>query len=188
MDPVRRAELIDQILASRPDINNYAKRLLHNDHNPAYAAEEITQDVLMKSIRRAEDFRNISKLSTWLYRITFNETMSYLRVEKRRKTQMMDQLETVYNDESGAQWNFDREELFMNHTEKRYINMIRNKRLLVEIGRRVSRFKPLDQKIFRLRTEGFNHREIAAMAGIPKGTVKSRLYRMLNSILPAVTR
>jgi RNA polymerase sigma-70 factor (ECF subfamily) len=42
-------------------------------------AEEVTQDVLMKVYRKIGAFRGDSALSSWIYRITFNTSMSRLR-------------------------------------------------------------------------------------------------------------
>ncbi len=42
-------------------------------------AEEVTQDVLLKVCRTVDRFRGDSALSSWIYRITFNTSMSRLR-------------------------------------------------------------------------------------------------------------
>src|SRR4030095_8220362 len=42
-------------------------------------AEEVTQDVLMKVVKKVEAFRGDAALSSWIYRITFNTAMSRLR-------------------------------------------------------------------------------------------------------------
>ena len=42
-------------------------------------AEEVTQDVLMKVVRKIDAFRGDAALSSWIYRITFNTAMSRLR-------------------------------------------------------------------------------------------------------------
>ena len=42
-------------------------------------AEEVTQDVLYKVYRKVGAFRGDAALSSWIYRIAFNETMSRLR-------------------------------------------------------------------------------------------------------------
>ena len=42
-------------------------------------AEEVTQDVLFKVIRKVAAFRGDAALSSWIYRITFNTAMSRLR-------------------------------------------------------------------------------------------------------------
>jgi RNA polymerase sigma-70 factor, ECF subfamily len=45
-------------------------------------AEEVTQDVLFKVIRKVAEFRGDAALSSWIYRITFNTAMSRLRTAK----------------------------------------------------------------------------------------------------------
>jgi len=42
-------------------------------------AEEVTQDVIMKVVRKIDAFRGDAALSSWIYRITFNTAMSRLR-------------------------------------------------------------------------------------------------------------
>jgi len=45
-------------------------------------AEEVTQDVLYKVIRKVGAFRGDAALSSWIYRITFNTAMSRLRTAR----------------------------------------------------------------------------------------------------------
>ena len=47
-------------------------------------AEEVTQDVLFKVIRKVAAFRGDAALSSWIYRITFNTAMSRLRTAKHQ--------------------------------------------------------------------------------------------------------
>ena len=58
-----------------PRIQQMALRYLRN----AEDAEEITQDVLFKTVEKVADFRGDAALSSWLYRVTFNAAMSRLR-------------------------------------------------------------------------------------------------------------
>lgn len=48
-------------------------------------AEEITQDVFLSVNDNLENFKQNSKLSTWLYRITINKSIDYLKWKNRRK-------------------------------------------------------------------------------------------------------
>jgi RNA polymerase sigma-70 factor (ECF subfamily) len=61
-----------------PRIHQLAFRYLKNWED----AEEVTQDVLMKVHRKIDAFRGDSALSSWIYRITFNTSMSRLRSGK----------------------------------------------------------------------------------------------------------
>lgn len=45
-------------------------------------ADEVVQDVLLKVCRSIDSFRGDSALSSWIYRITFNTSMSRLRTTK----------------------------------------------------------------------------------------------------------
>ena len=47
-------------------------------------AEEITQDVLLRVYQKVDAFRGESALSSWIYRITFNQAMSRLRSARFR--------------------------------------------------------------------------------------------------------
>ncbi len=45
-------------------------------------AEEITQDVFVKIFKAAGRFRGQSQISTWVYRITVNTSINYLKSKK----------------------------------------------------------------------------------------------------------
>jgi RNA polymerase sigma-70 factor (ECF subfamily) len=48
-------------------------------------AEEITQDVFISAFDKYSEFRQESKVSTWLYRITINRCIDLERAKKRQK-------------------------------------------------------------------------------------------------------
>jgi RNA polymerase sigma-70 factor (ECF subfamily) len=48
-------------------------------------AQEITQDVFVIAYQNLNNFRQESGLSTWLYRITVNKSLDFLRAKKRKK-------------------------------------------------------------------------------------------------------
>jgi RNA polymerase sigma factor (sigma-70 family) len=48
-------------------------------------AEEITQDVFMSIFKGLNQFRNDSQLRTWIYRITINASIDFLKSKKRKK-------------------------------------------------------------------------------------------------------
>ena len=47
-------------------------------------SEDITQDVFIKVYKTISKFKGDSKFSTWLYRITINESLNFLKSKKRR--------------------------------------------------------------------------------------------------------
>jgi len=58
-----------------PRVQQLAFRYLKNWED----AEEVTQDVILKVVRKIDAFRGDAALSSWIYRITFNSAMSRLR-------------------------------------------------------------------------------------------------------------
>jgi RNA polymerase sigma-70 factor (ECF subfamily) len=60
------------------DILNIAYRYLGNIED----AKDVLQEVLMKMHRNLQSFRNASRFSTWMYRITVNAAVDVLRKRK----------------------------------------------------------------------------------------------------------
>ena len=79
-DPQRRNAGVTAFIRhyQRP-IYFYIRRMVlsHED------ADDISQIVFVKAWRAIDSFRGESKLSTWLYRIAYNECVSFLRSSKR---------------------------------------------------------------------------------------------------------
>lgn len=48
-------------------------------------AEEITQDVFIKVYDKHHDFKGKSSLKTWIYRITINTSLDYIKAKNRKK-------------------------------------------------------------------------------------------------------
>lgn len=63
--------------------------LLHDDAN------DVLQNVFIKAWSNLDQFRNESKLSTWLYRIAINESLDFVR--KKSKQSIVDN-ESLYSD------------------------------------------------------------------------------------------
>lgn len=62
-------------------VYNLALQYVQNAHD----AEEITQDVFLAAYRSLDKFRNESSHNTWLYRITINKSLDFLKAKRRKK-------------------------------------------------------------------------------------------------------
>jgi RNA polymerase sigma factor (sigma-70 family) len=60
---------------------NLCLNYLQNTHD----AEEVTQDVFMKVHSKMAGFKGTSELRTWIYRITINQCLDFLKRKKRHK-------------------------------------------------------------------------------------------------------
>lgn len=61
-------------------------------------AEEAAQDVFVKVYKSINSFRGNSKFSTWIYRITYNQCISYIR-KKVKLIDLVDELPETEIDE-----------------------------------------------------------------------------------------
>lgn len=89
----------EDVEAFGPLIERYEKKLTHyilRLSNISYEeAEEILQEVFVKVWKNLNGFRGDVKFSSWIYRITHNETISHFRKRKSRG-----QLDQVSGDDS----------------------------------------------------------------------------------------
>ena len=77
-DPLAVDELVSTY---RGRVHQLALRYVKNHED----AEEVAQDVFMKVYRNAAGFRGDSALASWIYRITFNASISHLRRMRARR-------------------------------------------------------------------------------------------------------
>lgn len=58
-------------------------------------ADDILQNVFIKAWTNLDDFKNKSKVSTWLYRIAINESLDFVRKQKAMTSVDVDSEETL---------------------------------------------------------------------------------------------
>lgn len=80
-------------------VYNVALSYTKNVHD----AEEITQDVFIKIFNNASKFEARSALATWIYRVTVNVSINYMKKTKRRMIVAKHDLEFVEFEHPGTQ-------------------------------------------------------------------------------------
>ena len=167
------ADLIDATLAGRDEafgvlFRRYGARL-HNGLAKALGSPEeaadVTQEAFLKAFRKLNTFRGASGFYTWLYRIALNTAASRRRSAARRPLRFglgqggglsHDPTDTA-DGPAGVAEAAERTALVraaLNSLPEDY----RTAMVLREI-------------------EGFSYEQIAAVLGVPVGTVRSRLHR-----------
>jgi len=85
----RRLPTIEQIFTQyRSKVYGLALTLARNEKD----AEDIVQNAFMKIMKNLDGFRGKSRLSTWIYRIVYNEALMQLR-KRHRQVSLSDSLE-----------------------------------------------------------------------------------------------
>ncbi|HEY3226945.1 MAG TPA: sigma-70 family RNA polymerase sigma factor [Planctomycetota bacterium] len=132
-------------------------------------ARDIVQRAFINAWRRLEAFKGDCAFSTWMYRIAFNESVSFRREGGRRKLVPIQ----GRDEEPVAEPVDDRRP---------------SERMEVEEGRRkvqeaLNLLDPGERKILILKElEERSYDEIAEILEIPKGTVRSRLFRAREAL------
>jgi RNA polymerase sigma-70 factor (ECF subfamily) len=156
--------------AFRVLIQRYKARLFSIAYSITLDKEEsldIVQDVFLKVYEKIDGFREESKLSTWLYRITLNLCLNWKRRWKRRFRWHHKSI-----DEEGSA---DHVELGTDdyHPEALY----RKKEAEQAFWQQLKQLPAETRAVFVLKElEGLSYDEIAEALNIKKGTVSSRLF------------
>lgn len=74
-------------------------------------ADDLLQDVFVKVYQNIENFNRDSNLSTWVYRIAFNHTLNFLKVQKRKSILKFSNLEDSMLENLKADNLFDSSEI-----------------------------------------------------------------------------
>jgi RNA polymerase sigma-70 factor (ECF subfamily) len=137
-------------------------------------AEEVTQDVLYKVYRKVGAFRGDAALSSWIYRIAFNQTMSRLRSGPFQRARLEDRLlMTREGDDSASDARLEVAD---------WSNLADEQVFRAEMRRRVFQAILALPAIYRapvmLRDiQGMSTEEASAMLRVKDQTLKSRLHR-----------
>ncbi len=122
--------------------------------------DDLVQEVFIKVWNQRKTFRGDAKVSTWIYRITINTAKDYLR---RKKTPALPLEMIVENDVSDS---------FTHHTHQQMI-----------LKKALHSLDPDDRILILLQgLYEFSFEEIAHIANLPLGTVKSRLHYLKKNL------
>lgn len=191
MAPIAREEVTDEVLMMRfqagdkpafaalvkkhkTAIYNFILRLVRSTS----AAEDLTQDVFVKVVQSAVDFKHESRFSTWAYAIARNICIDHLRKMSFRNHSSLDQAQG----EAG-----DGPTLLDRTADVHPSAAVERSVIGVEMGRRIARCVeqlPQEQReVFLLREiANLPFKDIAVVTGVPENTVKSRMRYALERL------
>ena len=150
------------------NVYNLALKLLGDEQE----AEDVLQETFLSAFRAIDRFEGRSKLSTWLYRITYNASLMHLRKRERMTTFSLDR---PFGDEETAE-----------ESSARHLvdwSTVPDDQLLTaearqEMDRAVAELPESLRATFVLRDiQGLSGAETAEILGITVQAVKNRLHR-----------
>lgn len=147
-------------------IYNYVLRMVRDNE----LAEELTQEIFIKTYKNLSSFRGDSKLSTWIYGIATNSCLDYFRTSDYKKGKSTDVLdEDFLNEETSG----DVVKKILSIEE----DLIKSE--MAQCIRDYVESLPGDFRTVLVLhdLQGFKSREISKITGCSLDTVKIRLHR-----------
>lgn len=138
--------------------------LSHEDSN------DILQDVFMKAWNGLDNFRGDSQVSTWLYRIATNETLTFLASKRMKYINSLDEVEDVLlqNLQADTYFNGDETQLLL---QKAILTLPEKQRL-----------------VFNMRFyEDLKYEEMSEVLGTSVGALKASYHHATKKIEQILT-
>jgi len=131
-----------------------------------YAANDLMQETFIKVWQNLDRFRNQSQISTWIYRIAINTCLSYLRVEKRKAT---DEINDYILENTPEQVSDKQEQI--SQLYKCIAQLDENERIIITLV--------LDE---------IPYAEIAEISGISEGNLRVKIHRIKHKLTEIYNR
>lgn len=152
------------VIANQTKVYNLALRMVGNEQD----AYDMSQEAFIKAYHALENFRGDSRFSVWLYRLTTNVCLDFLRAKSRKTHGSL----TYLSEEDGEKELEIYDDRFSPET------IAEKKELREAVNRGLMRLPENYRAILLLREiEGMSYEEIAEVLSLEEGTVKSRIFR-----------
>ena len=196
MAPTVREEVTDEVLMMRFQGGDRSAfgTLVRRHKTPLYnfvvrqvrvaqVAEDLVQDVFVKVVQNAADFKHEARFSTWTYAIARNVCIDHLRKMSLRKHPSLDQPSKP--DEEGPTLG----ERTADPTPGAQVERAAiGGEMQVRIVRAVEQLPEEQREVFLLREIGHvPFKDIAEMTGVSENTVKSRMRYALERLQNALS-
>ncbi len=151
--PDQQQQFIERIQAHRGIIQ---KMLFLYVDDPTDRAD-VRQEILLQAWKSYAHFREDAKFSTWLYRISLNTVLTFL---KRRRVATVDLPVHLNSRIDQPSTNLEVEDLL----------------------RVIRRLKEIDRFIITMHLDGYDNEEIAETLGLSNGNIRVRLHRIKKNL------
>lgn len=148
-----------------------------NDYNET---QDLAQEVFLKIYRQIKNFREESKLSTWIYRISINTCLDWKKKKNRLKSI---NFSNMVNEENKDQ-NIDikdesmlPDEIIIKGEDQKQVH-----KLIYELS---NKYKTV---LIMYHFNEMSYKDIATALNIPQRTVETRLYRARRTLKDKISK
>lgn len=168
-DPNAIRSLVDQF---QPLVLRTARGFVRNTED----ARDIAQEVFIDILTNLHRFRGQSGLSTWIYRITVNRSLNYLRGKKRRMASFSHQ-----SDSDGSKHGFVPE--YSDPNAKNPAEVLEQKEKSEILHQAIQSLPDKQQIAFNLAEyDDLSYKEIAEIMQVSISSVESLLFRARKNL------
>jgi RNA polymerase sigma-70 factor (ECF subfamily) len=140
----------------------------------AHEAEDVSQDVFLSAHKHLTRFRGECRISTWLYRVTRNHCLNRLKYLERRETE---------SDSARPEADLAQTEMPLLTQPDRPDRALLGAEERMHVHAALRHLSAEHRLLVVLRDiEGLSYEDIARIAELPAGTVKSRLHRARSAL------
>ena len=164
------------VIEHQNKVYSLALRMVGNEED----ARDMAQEAFIRAFNSLTGFRGDSKFSVWLYRLTSNICIDFIRSRAKKRTVSM-----TWTDEDGD----DAGELEV--PDERFSPEAQLERTLTResVRRGLDSLSPQYREILlRREINGLSYDEIGEALGIEPGTVKSRIFRARKKLCDFLLR
>jgi RNA polymerase sigma factor (sigma-70 family) len=152
------------VLANQKQVYTLAFKMLGNEQD----ANDVSQEAFLKAYRALDSFREDSKFSVWLYRLTSNLCIDFLRSRSRRQAISLSVL-----DADGEEKELDIPDEHFSPQE-----LLERSEIRQAVRDGLAKLPEDYRQILLLREiDGLSYAEIGQALSLEEGTVKSRIFR-----------
>lgn len=141
-------------------------------------AEDLAQEAFIKAFRHLDTYDHSRRFSSWLFKIAHNTTLDHLR---RRG------LDTVPLEKPAAEEGGGLASVLTDPESRSPEALAQRGDLAAALSRAVGELRPDYREVVVLRyQEGLSYQEIADVADLPLGTVKTHIHRARKELVEAL--
>ncbi|MDO4949250.1 MAG: RNA polymerase sigma factor [Bacteroidales bacterium] len=151
----RKKAFEEMVCAYRETVYWQIRRMVFNHDD----ADDIMQNTFVKAWTSIDKFRAESKLSTWLYRIAMNETLTFLSRQQQRRQVSIDEVDNNLLNTLESDYYFDGDELQYHFQQA------------------LQTLPPKQRQVFNLRYfDEMSYDNISSMLGTSVGALKASYH------------
>lgn len=160
-DPQRCRKAFNEVIKIYTEPLYWQIRKMVIDHDDA---NDVLQNTFIKAWSSIENFRGDAKLSTWLYKIAINESITFINKEKQRNNVSLDDDSFLINSLASDEW-FDGDDLRL------------------ELQKAINSLPEKQRLIFNMRYfDDMKYEDMSEILGTTVGALKASYHHAVKKI------